>query len=518
MTINPEIPQDMWQGYMAGQKKIIENDNHLLYNTPICGIYAQLIYRRKCNLKEKSTLNINGQLSLKNMIALVIRLSIPAIMAEVSSIIMQYIDAGMVGSLGENATASIGIVSTTTWLIGGLCISAATGFSVQVAQLIGAERDEEARNVFRQGLIVALIFGAILSVTAISISKSLPVWLGGNSDIHKEASRYFFIYACALPATQLRQLCGSMLQCSGDMKTPSILNILLCVLDVIFNFIFIFPTRTVTIFGISIHIYGGNLGVAGAALGTAAAEVCVAVLMLLAACVRSKKLSFKYGGHWKIRGRCMKTAAKIAVPTAFEHMIMCGAQIVSTRIVAPLGTAAVAANSLAVTAESFCYMPGYGIGSAATTLVGQSIGMGRKDLARRFARASVILGMVIMSFGAVIMFFVAPLMFSILTPSPEVRRLGTEILRIEVFAEPLYAASIVCSGALRGAGDTLVPSILNFVSMWGIRITMALVLVPYMGLHGVWIAMCVELCIRGIMFLVRLVREKWLKNRVVVID
>ena len=154
MTINPEIPQDMWQGYMAGQKKIIENDNHLLYNTPICGIYAQLIYRRKCNLKEKSTLNINGQLSLKNMIALVIRLSIPAIMAEVSSIIMQYIDAGMVGSLGENATASIGIVSTTTWLIGGLCISAATGFSVQVAQLIGAERDEEARNVLDRKSVV----------------------------------------------------------------------------------------------------------------------------------------------------------------------------------------------------------------------------------------------------------------------------------------------------------------------------------------------------------------------------
>lgn len=116
------------------------------------------------------------------------------------------------------------------------------------------------------------------------------------------------------------------------------------------------------------------------------------------------------------------------------------------------------------------------------------------------------------------MFFVAPLMFSILTPSVEVRNLGTEVLRIEAFAEPLYGASIVCSGALRGAGDTLVPSILNFVSMWGIRITTALVLVPHLGLHGVWIAMCVELCIRGIMFLVRLVREKWLKKRIIVVD
>ncbi len=469
-------------------------------------------------MKEKSilNLNLNGQLSLKNMIAMVIRLSIPAIMAQISSIIMQYIDAAMVGSLGENATASIGLVSTTTWLIGGLCISAATGFSVQVAQLIGAQREDDARDVFRQSLIVALIFGTILSITAVSISGRLPVWLKGDAEIQRGASRYFLIYACALPATQFRQLCGSMLQCSGDMKTPSILNILMCILDVVFNFIFIFPSRTITKFGMQIYIYGADLGVSGAALGTTCAEVCVTALMIFAACVRSKKLAFKYGGCWKIRGRCMRTAAKIALPTAFEHTIMCSAQVASTLIVAPLGTVAVAANSLAVTAESFCYMPGYGIGSAATTLVGQSIGAGRDDLARRFARASVLIGVLIMSCAAVIMFFVAPAMFSILTPSLEVRRLGAQVLRIEAFAEPLYAASIVCAGALRGAGDTLVPSILNLVSMWGIRITTALVLVPYFGLHGVWIAMCVELCVRGILFLIRLMREKWLNKKVIV--
>ncbi len=144
------------------------------------------------------------------------------------------------------------------------------------------------------------------------------------------------------------------------------------------------------------------------------------------------------------------------------------------------------------------------------------MGASRDDLARRFARASVIIGMLIMSCAAVIMFFVAPAMFSILTPSQEVRQLGAQVLRIEAFAEPLYAASIVCAGALRGAGDTLVPSILNLVSMWGIRITTALILTPYLGLHGVWIAMCIELCIRGILFLIRLMREKWLNKKVVV--
>lgn len=461
-------------------------------------------------------LELNGNLSIGRIIQMVIRLSIPAIMAEITSIIMQYIDAGMVGSLGASATASIGLVSTTTWLVGGFTISAATGFSVQVAQLIGAKRSEDARNVFRQSILVALVFGIILSVAAVSVSGVLPSWLGGSEEIRENASRYFLIFALTIPAAQFRQLCGSMLQCSGDMKTPSMLNILLCVLDVIFNFIFIFPTRAITIFGISFTMYGAGLGVTGAALGTALSEVCVTALMIYAVCFRSEHLAFKHGGSWKIHSQCMKAAAKIALPTAFEHGIMCGAYVVSTLIVAPLGTVSVAANSLAVTAESFCYMPGYGIGSAATTLVGQSIGAKRKDIARRFARSAVMLGVIIMTCTAVIMYFAAPALFSILTPSDEVRNLGVQILRIEAFAEPLYAASIVCAGALRGAGDALVPSILNLVSMWGIRITASIILVPYIGLYGVWIAMCGELCIRGILFLVRLLREKWLDKKIIV--
>ena len=461
-------------------------------------------------------LDNSGGISFSNMIKTVFRLSIPAILAQITSIAMQYIDTAMVGSLGAEASASIGLVSTTTWLIGGLCISVSTGFSVQVAQLIGANRKEDARNVFRQAIIVALVFGAIISATAISISGHLPIWLGGNAEIQHSASRYFLIYACALPATQLRQLMGSMLQCSGDMKTPSALNILLCVLDVVFNFFLIFPARDFSILGLSFTVPGAGMGVSGAALGTALAEVCAALLMLYAACVRSDKLSLRLGGKCRIQKSCMKTAGKITLPAAFEHTVMCSAYVAATLIIAPLGTVAVAANTLAVTAESFCYMPGYGIGSAATTLVGQSIGAKRDDLARRFARTSVLLGVIMMSCTAVIMFFAAPAIFSILTPSEEVRALGVQVLRIEVFAEPLYAASIVCAGALRGAGDTLVPSILNLISMWGIRISASIILVPYFGLHGVWIAMCGELCVRGILFLIRLFREKWLKKRIII--
>ena len=176
---------------------------------------------------------------------------------------------------------------------------------------------------------------------------------------------------------------------------------------------------------------------------------------------------------------------------------------------------AIAANTLGVTAESLCYLPGNGIGTAATTLVGQSLGAGRRDMARRFARLSVGLGAVVMSAAGMLLFLLSPAIFSLLTPDPEVQLLGAQVLRIEAFAEPLFAAAIVTAGALRGAGDTKLPSIMNLVSMWGIRIPAAALLAPRLGLYGVWIAMCGELCIRGTLFLIRLFRERWLDHALV---
>ncbi|MBQ9058718.1 MAG: hypothetical protein IJ125_06010, partial [Atopobiaceae bacterium] len=158
------------------------------------------------------------------------------------------------------------------------------------------------------------------------------------------------------------------------------------------------------------------------------------------------------------------------------------------------------------------YMPGFGVSVAATTLVGQAIGAERRDLARSFARLSVAIGMVIMAVMGCVLFFAAPVIMGMLTPVPEVQQLGVDVLRIEAFAEPLFAATLVSAGALRGAGDTLVPTLFQIATIWGLRLTASALLAPLWGLQGVWIAMAFELCIRGILFLVRLLRGSWLKR------
>ena len=206
----------------------------------------------------------------------------------------------------------------------------------------------------------------------------------------------------------------------------------------------------------------------------------------------------------------LKKALHIGLPMGIEHIVICGAQIMTTVIVAPLGVFAIAANSFAITAESLCYMPGYGIADAATTLVGQSIGAGRRKLTRSFARITVFMGMGIMGLMGVLMYLFAPQIIGLMTPVGEIRELGVMALRIEAFAEPMFAASIVAYGVFVGAADTLVPCLMNFFSIWAVRLSLAALLAPSLGLKGVWIAMCIELCFRGLIFLVRLKRERWM--------
>lgn len=290
---------------------------------------------------------------------------------------------------------------------------------------------------------------------------------------------------------------------------------MMCVLDVIFNFLLIFPTRTIDLGGMQLTLPGAGLGVLGAALGTAAAEIITAVLMMYFLCFRQDGLAIariKEDSSFKPTWEVLRKALKVSAPMTLEHVVICGAQIAVTVIVAPLGVMAIAANAFAVTAESLCYMPGYGISEAATTLVGQSYGAKRKDLAKRFGYITTGMGMLTMTAMGIVMYIFAADVMALMSPVKDIIDLGAGALRIEAFAEPMFAASIVAYGVMIGVGDTVLPAIMNFSSIWLVRVPLAAWLAPTMGLMGVWLAMCIELCFRGAIFLWRLISGAWLKK------
>ncbi|MCR5003963.1 MAG: MATE family efflux transporter [Bacteroidales bacterium] len=443
-------------------------------------------------IRGREKMTTGEQMSLAMMLA------VPAMLAQLSTVLMSYIDASMVGSLGAGPSASIGLVSTSTWIFGGFCMATTYGFSVQVSHFIGNNDFKAARNVLRQGLVTCLLFSILMSVIGLSIAGRLPFWLGGGADIASDATAYFLIYAAFIPTMQIAFTSGAMLQASGNMKVPSILNVFMCVLDVIFNYVFIFLC---------------DMGVKGAALGTGLAEAVTALLMLYFLTVRSKELNLLQDkGSFIPTVASLKAALGIVGPMWLQNVVMRGAHIMSTIIVAPLGNIAIAANSFAITAESFCYMPGYGLQEATTTLTGQSLGARRRELASSFAKIGISMGAFVMTFLGVIMYFTATFLMGMLSNDPDVVALGAKVLKIEAFAEMMYAVSMVAYGACVGAGDTLVPSLLNLLSMWAVRIGLALVLTPKFGLEGYWIAMCIELNVRGLLFILHMKSGRWMSK------
>lgn len=460
-----------------------------------------------------SVIRSGGKLTIAQQLKLTVQLSWPAMMAQLSSIMMQYIDAAMVGRLGADDSASVGLVSTSLWLFWGICSAVTMGFSVQVAHSIGAGDYARARNILRQGITACLIFSVAVALVGAAIAWPLPHWLGGNEEVCPGASLYFLVFVLALPLLTMNYLGGAMLRCSGNMKVPGGLNVMMCLLDVVFNFFLIFPTRQIDILSMQIVMPGAGLGVFGAALGTVSAEIVTAGAMMWYLCFRQEGMAIaRERGSFRPVRDVIRKALRVSAPMTLEHAVICGAQIAVTVIVAPLGIMAIAANAFAVTAESICYMPGYGIGDAATTLVGQSYGAGRLDLARRFGYITVALGMVTMTVMGVVLYVCAPWVMELMTPVGDIVSLGVRSLRIEAFAEPMFAASIVAYGVMIGVGDTIVPAAMNFCSIWLVRLPLAAILAPSMGLAGVWLAMCIELSFRGAIFLFRLFSGAWLRK------
>lgn len=446
-------------------------------------------------------IRLGKEMTGRDKFNLILRLSIPSVLAQITSTLMFFIDAAMVGSLGAEASAAIGLVESSTWLMFGISVALAMGFSVQTAQFIGANDISQAKKVFWQGIICIAFVSIILTSICVIIAPFLPYWLGGNEDIVGDASWYFGIWGACLPFMMIGRLSSSMLKCSGNIRIPSIISIVTCVNDVIFNYLFI-------------YIFG--LGVPGAAIGSVLAYIVACVFETWYATTRSKEVGLIGEGGWSfhLEWKYVRSATKISLPMAVQYLMLDGAQVISTMIVAPLGTIAIAANTLGITAESLCYMPGHGIGEAATTVVGQSIGAGRNKLCMSFARISLAFGMAVMALMGVIMYFTADPLMSLLTPVNEIITLGAGCLRIEAFAEPFFAAAMVSNAILLGAGDTVKPAIISLCSMWFVRLTLAAYLAPQYGLYGVWIGMAIELFVRGTVFLLRVFKGNWMKKAI----
>ena len=273
----------------------------------------------------------------------------------------------------------------------------------------------------------------------------------------------------------------------------------------------IFPTRTLTVFGFTFTIFGFGWGVAGAAVSTSLSAT-LGSLILLAHC-------FTVDGPMRISIRDsfapdkedLKNVISLGIPAMIQHFAMSSASILVTSTVASLGTVAVASQSLAGTAESLSFMPGFAFATAVTTLFGQSLGAKRPDMAQKYLIHAIKLGAVIMVITTCVLFFGSNFIMSIFTPDPEVIRHGGVLLKILAVIQIPQMISFCTNGALQGAGDTKTPLYISLISVWGVRVLGCLILVRLLGfgLYTVCVCMCTDNVVRCLLGILAYKRGKW---------
>ncbi len=440
----------------------------------------------------------------------VMRLAFPTIFENMMSTLVQFADTAMVGSLGAAATAAVAVNASPTWVMNSLVMSVGVGGTALIARLIGGQKQKEAEDACRQVFVLGIAAGLCLMALGYFMAPVIPVIMQADPALYGEAIDYMRIISLGFVPYYTGMALAAAARGAGDMRTPMLVSGAANLLNVIGNFLLIYPSRQVTLLGFQWTMWGAGMGVRGAALSTAVSTGLSGVFMMISLLRGSHHLRLHLGKLLPDFS-LIRRILKVGIPAALERLSISLGQMVFISMVASLGTVQLAAHHLAVTIESLSYMPGYGFAAAAATLVGQSLGAEEPEKARLQGGLSIRIAVIVMSFVGVLLYAFSGWWMALFTPEMDVREIGAAILRICAFEQPFTALYIVSSGALRGAGDTRMPFLISLISMWGVRLILAWLFIWQLGLgiEGAWWAMVIDLCFRGLFMLLRFYKGRW---------
>ena len=420
---------------------------------------------------------------------IILALAWPTMLAQLMQTAVQYIDTAMVGSLGTNAMAAVGATTTVGWLMGGLVSAWGVGFLAFISKACGAGDKDAAAKAVAQAVIVTVCAGVTFTVLTLSLSGVIPVWMQVAETVRPLATQYFFILYTPMLFRAATIIFGTVLRAAGDTKTPMKVGVWVNIINVTLNFLLIYPTRPLTVLGLTFTMPGAGMGVVGAALASAIA-VAVGGIYITVVLWRHPVISPK-GQRFRPDWSILKPTVKVAIPNMLQRFGTSLGYVSFAAMINALGEVATSAHTVANTVESLFYIPGYGMQTAAATLAGNAYGakdpQRMKKLARMFIPIEV--GLMIISGGALFLF--APPLVKLFSADAAVIALGVTVLRKVAVSEPFYGFSIIVEGMMQGVGRTKLPFVFNVAGMWGVRILGTFICTNFfgMGLVSAWACM-----------------------------
>lgn len=421
----------------------------------------------------------------KPLLRTMLSLSLPTVVEEVLTTLLQYVDTAMVGQLGKQATAAVSITTTVTWLVNS--VAAAVGMAVLAltSQAVGSGDRSLAARLSQQALVLTLSCGVICGGASIALSPYIPVWMGADQTIQTAASTYFFIISLPMIFRSANTILGAAIRATQNTSTPMLISMGSNLLNAGLNYVL---------------IYRCHLEVTGAAIASAAAYTVSGTLMFLAY-RRTPLLAWKWRDFAPSLS-LIRQCGRVGLPVLGTNITSCLGYVVFAGLVSDMGITIFAAHSIAVTAETIFYIPGYGLRTATSALVGAALGEQNGQKLTILCRLSVGLTIAMMCLSGLLLYLVAQPLMGLFTPDASVIRLGAEMLRLVALSEPFFGLMIVLEGIFYGLGRTRYAFFVETASMWGIRILMTFLCVRVwaLDLRAVWCCMIADNICKAALF------------------
>lgn len=443
------------------------------------------------------------------MIAVILSLAWPTMLEQLMQTAVQYIDTAMVGSLGTSATAAVGATTTVNWLINSSISAMSVGFLAFISQALGAKDKDSAVRAVSQAVLAVLVTGIFFTIVTVSLSGVIPVWMRVEEGIRSLASTYFLILYLPMLPRAATIIFGTVLRAAGDTKTPMKIGVLVNFVNVVLNFLMIYPTRTLTIFSFSITMPGAGMGVVGAAIASAIAFAVGGIYITIV--LWQHPLVSPRGQRIRPDLTILRPCLKVALPNMLQRFGTSLGYVAFAAMINSLGEVATAAHTIANTVESAFYIPGYGMQTAAATLAGNAYGARDKKRMEDLANMFIPIEILLMIFTGSCLFALAPSLMKIFSSSAAVIGLGSTVLRMVAVSEPFYGFSIIVEGMMQGVGKTKRPFVYNILGMWCVRIIGTFLCTQMLGfgLVSAWACMIAHNLLLFVLFLITYIRGNW---------
>lgn len=448
----------------------------------------------------------------RNIRKSVFDLAVPAVMEMVLVMIVGVISTMLVGRLGKEALSAVGIVNQTIAFILVLSVALATGSTVLVARLIGEGNHHDARDAMRQTVVLGAVGFVIVAFICWLFAVPIIRLFFGSADaeVIRLAVIYFRISMFGMPFLLVNNIISGNMRGAGNMKAPMFIAGLVNILNLVLGIVLIFG---LSLPDIGIQINAG--GVAGAAWAVSIARIFGGVLSIIWIRIADGPLRTSLLLGFRLNLKLLSRIGNIGLPAMLEQIVMQGGFLMIQVVLSGQGTVSLAVMQIGNSVNSIAFIPTWGIGLAAMTLIGQSLGEKGPEIAKLAGKEAVRLALYVAVVMSAILFVFAPQLVDIYTDDAEVLKVGIQAIRIFCLSQPFLAIVVVLSSGLRGAGDIRYVMLTSFVGIWGMRLLLTLVF-GWLGFGAlsVWIAYTIDFSVRAFMYLHRFHKGKWMSIKV----